>query len=89
MVEDPDEDSTIEIEIDKVKTSLGIDKPNANMTDDEIKIVVRKFGERGSDFKHNENGEDVYGPQTTSLMLLATLYCFPKYYEKSELSQPQ
>ena len=50
------EDDSLEAELEEVKRSLGINKPNSEMNDDEIKATIRAFGERGSDNTHGKNG---------------------------------
>jgi hypothetical protein len=90
MVEtDTNDDSNIEAEVEKVKISLGIDKLNSDMEDFEIKAVAGEFGKRGSDTTYDKNGEMVFGPEGISTMLAVVLYCYPKYYSKFNLSQPQ
>jgi hypothetical protein len=89
VVKEPYEDHGLGIEIEKIKHSLGIEKPNSKLDDVEIQAIVKQFGERGPDNMHDENGETVFGPESISYMLCISLYYFPKYYEKFHLSQPQ
>ncbi len=83
------EDDSLETELEEVKRSLGINKPNSEMNDDEIKATIRGFGERGPDNTHGKNGQTIFGPKSVSDISCVTLYYFPKYYEKLEMSQPQ
>jgi hypothetical protein len=77
------------IEVEKVKQSLGIDKPNCDMTDIEIRQVVRQFGLSQADTTFDEKGEAVFGYAGYTAMLTVTLYYFPQYYEKKGLIQFQ
>ena len=75
-------------EIEKLKKSLGINKPNSEMTDDEIRIIARTFGEREDDTFRCSHGRTVLlGPKGYQAMLAIVLYHFPRFYQKWKLSQ--
>jgi len=88
MVEkDPYGDNTVEIELEKIKLSLGINKPNSDLSHEEFKLVIQKFGEREPDVVPDENGVIQFGPKAIDAMLVVTLYYFPRFYDG--LTQPQ
>ena len=88
MIEkDPYGDNSVEIELERIKQSLGINKPNSDLSDEEFKLVIRKFGEREPDVGPDENGVMQFGPKAIDAMLCVTLYYFPRFFDG--LTQPQ
>ena len=73
--------------IEQVKKELGINKPNSEMTDDEIKMVIRKIGEMSPDTGYDMLGEPIFNEGSINLMLTFSLHFFPRYYDNSGLSQ--
>jgi len=68
------------------KHRLGIDKPNNEMTDDDIAKVMRTIGSFAPD-SILVNEKPVYGRQGIGVMLSLTLYEFPEFYVRYELWQ--
>ena len=75
-------------EVEYAKFLLGIDKPNSELSDDEIKRVCRQVGSLASDTIIEDDGATTYNQQGIQWMIWVCLYCFPKYYEKFQLSEP-
>ena len=73
--------------VESMKDILEIDKPNYEMTDDEIKAVAREIGELSEDTTFDEKGQPIFGHKGISWMVTTVLYCFPKYWEKMGLAQ--
>ena len=81
-------DYSIRIEVQLVKHDLGIgDKDNSEMTDEEIRLVAQVFGIREPDTQWGEDGKPIFGKKGIDAMLTITLYVFPRYFEKHNLSQ--
>jgi len=78
----------INYEVDCAKHLLGINRPNSELTIDEIKRVCRQVGSLASDTVFAEDGTITYNTQGLQWMVLVCLYCFPKIYEEFQLSQP-
>jgi hypothetical protein len=74
-------------EIERVKKSLNIDKPNADLTDDEIRSVAKVFGLREGDTTYDQDGKPIWGNKGLNAMLTITLYFFPKFFKDNDLSQ--
>ena len=68
-----------------VKGYLHIDKPNNEMTDEEIRKVCRWFGEHAPDYEV-VNGVGVFGREGIEAMMFIALTEFPSFYTKYELS---
>jgi hypothetical protein len=84
--------------VDKAKMSFGIEKPNSQMSDHEIRRVIRWVGDNAPDTVWvNRFGEEsilqgiglqtVLGKEGIGMMLTITLLVFPRFYERFELSQ--
>jgi hypothetical protein len=73
--------------VESMKDILEIDKPNYEMTDDEIKAVAREIGQLSEDTTFDEKGQPIFGHKGISWMVTTVLYCFPKYWEKMGLAQ--
>ena len=73
--------------VESMKDILEIDKPNYEMTDDEIKAVAREIGQLSEDTTFDEKGQPIFGHKAIDWMKLTVLYCFPKYWEKMGLAQ--
>jgi hypothetical protein len=73
--------------IDWAKANLNIPKPNEDLTDHEIRRVVRWIGDSSVDTVYI-NGE-ITRPGRIGInnMLLVTMLEFPDYYMKYELAQ--
>jgi hypothetical protein len=72
--------------VDRLKQSAGIDTPNADMTDAEIKATMRVVAVSipGSIPLDEHLSTSRIGIE---LMLSLTLLVFPRYYEKHSLAQ--
>jgi hypothetical protein len=68
------------------KEACSISKPNNEMTDDEIRIVIRWLGERLSDTSWKD-GKMVLGRAGIDLMLFVTMSEFPEFYQEHGLGQ--
>ncbi len=75
-------------EIERVKVSLGINKPNSDMTDEEIGLLARTLAERATDTRYDDTGKPIFGDDGIDIMLTVALYYFPKFYASYDLSQP-
>jgi hypothetical protein len=73
--------------IEDVKKDLGIKKPNDEMTDAEIRQVIRKIADESDSTTHEKGKEPDYGTFGIDLMLTLALHFWPKFYQKYELSQ--
>ena len=80
--------SEINHEVDYAKFLLGIDKPNAELTSDEVKRVCRQIGSLARDTTYEEDGKPIFNYLGLTWILWVCLYCFPKYYGEFELSEP-
>jgi hypothetical protein len=72
--------------IEQAKKSCGISKPNSQMTDDEIRKVVRLVAQETPDTTW-EGGEVKFGLVGIGLMLFLSLSEFPEFYMRYGLSQ--
>ena len=72
--------------VKQAKVACHITKPNHDMTDDEIRTVIRALAECTHDTTWID-GQLVYGKKAIDLMLFIALAEFPWFYEKYELSQ--
>lgn len=72
--------------IEAAKVRLGIEKPNSDMTDDDIALVMRFLGSGAPDTMWFDD-KPIYGRVGIGTMLSLTLYVFPDFYERHELSQ--
>lgn len=72
--------------VDTIKNTLGISKPNHEMSDDEIAEVMRTIGFQAPDTSVID-GEATIGKMGISAMLSLTLLEFPEFYERHELYQ--
>jgi len=87
MIEEFDESMELGFVVECTKETLEIDKPNSEMTDDQIKEVCRAIGELASDTDYDANGEIIFGHQGIDFMIQVCLYQFPMYWEKMGLAQ--
>jgi len=72
---------------DWAKVNLNIIKLNADMTDEDIRRIMRWIGECSYDTIYVDGDKPVLGRMGIGLMLTVTLLEFPEYYMKYELSQ--
>jgi len=70
----------------QAKASFNIIKPNAEMSENEVRRVVRWIGECAYDIIYIDD-EPLFGRAGIGLMLLVTMMEFPMFYEKYDLSQ--
>ncbi len=73
--------------IDWAKASLGITKPNAEMTDDDIRTIMRWIGEQADDTSYADDGKPIIGRHGIELMLTLTLAEYPEFYSRYGLAQ--
>ena len=72
--------------VKQAKLACLITKPNDQMTDDEIRTVIRALAEVTHDTTWVD-GHLVFGSKAIDLMLFIALAEFPWFYEKYDLSQ--
>lgn len=72
--------------VSKAKEACGITKPNSEMTDEEIRTVIRWVVQSLPDTSWS-NGKAVFGRIGIGLMLFLTLVEFPEFYMRYGLSQ--
>jgi hypothetical protein len=72
--------------VEQAKKACSIAKPNSEMTDDEIRAVVRLVAEGTPDTTW-EGGKVKFGLVGIGLMLFLSLSEFPEFYMRYELSQ--
>jgi len=72
--------------VELAKESCSIDKPNAAMTDEEVRTVCKWIGHQAPDTMWVE-GKPTLGRMGIGAMLFITITEFPWFYEKSGLSQ--
>jgi len=72
---------------DWAKVNLNIIKLNADMTDEDIRRIMRWIGECSYDTIYVDGDKPRLGRVGIGLMLTVTLLEFPEYYMKYELSQ--
>ena len=72
--------------VDQAKEACHIITPNDQMTDEEIRTVMRWIGQRTPDTEWVD-GKFVFGRMGIELMLFMTLSEFPDFYVRYELSQ--
>lgn len=82
-IEDPAVASDI---VELIKTAAGIDKPNYEMTDEEIATIMRTIGSYAPD-TIRAGEKTVLGKVGIELMLSLTLLEFPEFYVRHELAQ--
>ncbi len=87
MIEEFDASMELGFVVECTKETLEIDKPNSEMTDEEIKAVAREIGQLSEDTTFDEKGQPIFGHKAISWMITVVLYCFPKYWEKMGLAQ--
>ncbi len=68
------------------KHDCGIDRPNALMSDDEVREVCKWFAIEAPDTMEDENGDPVFGKIGIGIMLFIALTEFPEFYDKYELA---
>ncbi len=68
------------------KANFHITKPNNELSEDEVRRVVRRIGNCAYDTIYIGD-EPRLGPVGIGLMLLVTVMEFPMFYEKYDLSQ--
>ncbi len=67
------------------RSALGIDTPNAYLSDDEIREICRWVGENAPD-TIEVDGKKIIRRMGISAMLFIALTEFPEYYERYELA---
>ena len=72
--------------IAQAKEACSIAKPNSEMTDDEIRIVIHWLGKRLPDTSWKDS-KMVPGRAGIDLMLFVTMSEFPKFYQEHGLGQ--
>lgn len=77
-----DSDEIIEI----TKAKCGIKTPNTEMTDEEIAEVMRSIGSAAPDTVWVD-GKPMIGRMGLGVMLSLSLYEFPDFFTRHELSQ--
>jgi hypothetical protein len=87
MIEGFDESMELGSVVESFKDMFEIDKPNSELSDEEIKKVCRAIGELSPDTTYGDDGEIIFGNQGTSWMVTTTLYFFPGYWERYGLAQ--
>ena len=73
--------------VDWGKANLDIIKLNSDMTDEDIRRVVRWIGECSYDTIFIDGDKPKLGRHGIGLMLSVTLIEFPEFYVRYELSQ--
>ena len=68
--------------IELVKKNHGIDKPNDQMTDGEIRLVVRTIVNDCASPILEDGKQTDYGAFGIDLMLTLALHFWPKFYQK-------
>lgn len=84
MQKNEPQDITAIVEV--AKQACGINKPNSEMTDDEIRTVCKRVAQYAPDTVW-VGGEPVFGRLGISTLLSLALYEFPDFYEKYELCE--
>lgn len=69
------------------KANLNIIKLNSDMTDEDIRRVMRWIGECTKDTIYIDGDKPIFGRVGISLMLSVTLLEFPEFYARYGLSQ--
>ncbi len=72
--------------VDAAKQACSVDKPNSEMTDDEIAAICRWIGHNSPD-TIRVDGEPTMQRMGISAMLFIALSEFPGFYDRHELSQ--
>lgn len=72
--------------IETLKNQFNIDKPNHEMTDEEIRKIIRFVGDRAPDTVWVD-GKPQHGRQGIEIMIFLALTEFPEFYAKYELAQ--
>ena len=80
--------SEINHEVEYAKFVLNIDKPNSELTLDEVIRVCRQIGSVANDTTYEEDGKPILNQQGLMWCVMVCLYVFPRVYEYLELSQP-
>ncbi len=73
--------------IEWAKANLKIIKYNGDLTDAEIRRIIRFIAVRTIDTLFVDDGKPILGKHGTGVMLSVTLLEFPKFYEKFALNQ--
>ena len=71
----------------EAKRNNGITTPNGQMTDDEIRTVVRWIGTTFSEPTCGELGDILLNRPAVEMMLFVTVCEFPEFYIRHGLSQ--
>lgn len=74
------------VTVETAKAACHIDKPNSEMTDDEIATVCKWIGQFAPDTMWAD-GKPVFGRIGIETMVFITLTEFPEFYERWGLSQ--
>jgi hypothetical protein len=72
--------------LNQAKEACGITKPSSELSDDEIRIVVRWIGKHALDTQWRD-GKPVFGRIGIGAMLFVTVSEFPEFYQRYGLSQ--
>jgi hypothetical protein len=73
--------------VEWAKVNLNIDKPNSQMTNDDIRQAIRWIGDHSFDTVCTDGEKPHLGRIAIDNMLLTTMMVFPTYFKKFELSQ--
>ena len=73
--------------VTRAKRLCGIDRPNDEMSDEEIRVVMRWLGGHNLDAKAGASGI-ILGNLDWGLMLTLTALVFPDFYNRYHLSPP-
>jgi len=73
--------------VDWAKANLDIMKPNSEMTDEDIRRVMRWIGECSYDTVYVDGDKPIFRRIGIGMMLSVTLLAFPEFYTRYELSQ--
>lgn len=75
-----------DIIIEEVKFRLGIERPNSELDNEEIGLIMRFLASGAQDTVWADEGP-IFRRIGIGMMLSLTLYVFPGHYIKYELSQ--
>ena len=73
--------------VDWAKANLDIMKPNSEMTDEDIRRVIRWIGECSYDTVYVDGDKPIFRRVGIGMMLSVTLMEFPEFYMRYGLSQ--
>ena len=70
--------------VEMEKRACSVSKPNGEMTDDDIRLVMQWVGRLAPDAKP-VLGKVEYGPEALGLMIFVTECVFPEFYNRNGL----